>query len=173
MNIETIIKFLNALIPISITILGTYIAYQQWLTNERKRKQDLFELRRKYIYSKTLNLIHNVPSIAKDILNAKLDSSSPIISYTRYYAEYNFLISVDDSQKLEILYYDIMRAINHFSEQGLENFADSVKAYEQNTKDELKQKLNDLLEKYLRIENDSISFKIKRILNNFLKKKYR
>ena len=79
MDIETIIKYLNALIPISITLLGTYIAYQQWQTNERKRKQDLFELRRKYIYAKAMELIHGVPRIAEKMLKDESNYDSIFI----------------------------------------------------------------------------------------------
>ncbi len=152
MNIETIIKYLNALIPISITILGTYIAYQQWITNERKRKQELFELRRKYIYSKSLELLHSAPSIAKSIINDNLTEESIFVKYAKYYAEYNFLLKTKDSQNLEKFYMDTTIAISNIASGGMDNYDKNVKDYEEKTKDLLKANLNKIVEKYLRIE---------------------
>lgn len=152
MDIETIIKYLNALIPISITILGTYIAYQQWLTNERKRKQDLFELRREHIYSKSLELIHSVPSIAKDILKDNLSEKSILIRYIKTYKEYSFLIGAKDCEKLENFYKNSIKAISDIASCGIENYDKNVKNYEDNIKDLLEKDLNNIVEKYLRIE---------------------
>lgn len=152
MDIETIIKYLNALIPISITLLGTYIAYQQWLTNERKRKQDLFELRRKYIYSKSLELLHGVPSIAKSIINDNLSEDSIFIKYAKYYNEYSFLLKNKDSQCLENFYREVIKAICKIASGGIDNYDSNVKEYEEKNKDLLKTNLNKIVERYLRIE---------------------
>lgn len=42
---KEIIDIFSALLTPTIGLFGMYIAFQQWLTNERKRKQDLFEKR--------------------------------------------------------------------------------------------------------------------------------
>lgn len=42
---ENIFKAFGALAPLVGTALLAYIAYQQWQTNERKRRQELFEMR--------------------------------------------------------------------------------------------------------------------------------
>ena len=152
MNIETIIKFLNALIPISITILGTYIAYQQWITNERKRKQDLFDLRREHIYSKSLELIHSVPSTAKAILKDNLSEKSILVRYIKTYKEYSFLLKAKDCEKLENFYKNSIKAISDIASDGIENYDKNVKNYEDNIKDLLEKDLNNIVEKYLRIE---------------------
>lgn len=152
MDMETIIKYLNALIPISITILGTYIAYQQWLTNERKRKQDLFELRREHIYSKSLELIHGVPSTAKAILKGKLSEKNILVRYIKTYKEYSFLLKVKDCEKLEKFYKNSIKAISDIASDGIENYDKNVKNYEDNIKDLLEKDLNNIVEKYLRIE---------------------
>lgn len=44
-NYEYLIKALSVFLPLLITLFMAYIAYQQWQTNERKRKQDLFDKR--------------------------------------------------------------------------------------------------------------------------------
>lgn len=152
MDMETIIKYLNALIPISITILGTYIAYQQWLTNERKRKQDLFELRREHIYSKSLELIYSIPSVAKAILKDNLSEKSILVRYIKTYKEYSFLLKVKDYEKLEKFYKDSIKVISDIASDGVENYDKNIKNYEDNIKDLLEKDLNNIVEKYLRIE---------------------
>ena len=42
---EYLVKAVGAFLPLITTILMAYIAYQQWQTNERKRKQNLFDKR--------------------------------------------------------------------------------------------------------------------------------
>ena len=153
MDIETIIKYLNAFILISITILGTYIAYQQWITNERKRKQDLFELRRKYIYSKSLELLHNIPNVAKSILNDNLSEDSIFIKYAKYHNEYGFLLKTKDSQCLENFYKEAIKVICKIVSDSIDNYDKNIKEYEEKTKVLLKDDLNKIMEKYLRIEN--------------------
>ncbi len=152
MDIETIIKYLNALIPISITLLGTYIAYQQWQTNERKRKQDLFELRRKYIYAKAMELIHGVPRIAEKMLKDESNYDSIFIQCARYFTEYNFLLKPNDAKKLDNFFKDVIKIVCNISNDGIENFDKNIKTYESRTKEDLKNNLNNILEKYLRIE---------------------
>lgn len=44
-NYEYLIKAIGAFLPFLIAIFMAYVAYQQWQTNERKRKQDLFDKR--------------------------------------------------------------------------------------------------------------------------------
>lgn len=48
---EYLIKAIGAFLPFLVAIFMAYIAYQQWQTNERKRKQDLFDKRWK-LYKK-------------------------------------------------------------------------------------------------------------------------
>lgn len=60
-NYEYLIKALASFLPLLITLFMAYIAYQQWQTNERKRRQDLFEKRfdlYKRIQKKLNELIH-------------------------------------------------------------------------------------------------------------------
>ncbi len=169
MDIETIIKILNALIPISITILGTYIAYQQWLTNERKRKQDLFELRRRYIYSNSMELLYSLPGIAKGALNNKLSNDSLLFKYSRYYREYGYLLKPEDSEKILQFYAEIMKALFKIIQGGLENYEKNVKDYELNTQELLRNNLNEIAEKYLRIENDNLFKRLFNFLCNKIK----
>ena len=44
-NYKNIIDAVAAFLPFLIALFMAYIAYQQWRTNEQKRKQDLFNLR--------------------------------------------------------------------------------------------------------------------------------
>ncbi len=59
MIIDKIIDISKALLTPMIGLLGIYIAYQQWQTNERKRKQDLFE-RRWTFYTELKLLFENL-----------------------------------------------------------------------------------------------------------------
>lgn len=108
MNISLIVSSKITLTSI-IAILGVYIAYQQWITSERKRKQDLYEMRRKYLYSKCLEMIYKVPKIAKKIINEKLREKDIIIEFARNRLEYRFLISEKDDINLEKFYIDILK----------------------------------------------------------------
>ena len=99
MELNTLINYSNSLVAPSLAIFGAFIAYQQWNTNERKRKQDLFELRQKHLYSKLLQLIKTVPSIAEDILNKENYNKFDILTnYSKSRLEYGFLLSKKDSR---------------------------------------------------------------------------
>src|SRR5574344_627565 len=54
-NYEYLIKAVGAFLPFLIAIFMAYIAYQQWQTDERKRKQELYNLRYDNLFLLVLN----------------------------------------------------------------------------------------------------------------------
>lgn len=159
MNIGLIVSSKITLTSI-IAILGVYIAYQQWITNERKRKQDLYEMRRKYLYSKCLEMIYKVPKIAKKIINGKLSEKDIIIEFARNRSEYRFLISKEDDTKLENFYIDILKEINKIASNQNDDLEFCINQYEIVNCDLLKKQLNLIFDNYLRIENKNIFQKL-------------
>ena len=160
MDINSYIDISKSLLTPIIAILGVYIAYQQWITNERIRKQELYELRRNYLYSKCLEMIYNVPRIAKEISKDKLNEKNIIFKFAKCRAEYKFLITEEDDTKLENLFIEILKEINKIASAKTENIDFHIQQYETNNSDSLKKQLNSIFTKYLRIENKNIIQKL-------------
>ena len=71
---EYLIKAIGAFLPFLIAIFMAYIAYQQWQTNERKRRQDLYDKRYEF-YEAILNKINEIEK-TKFLNNADISSTS-------------------------------------------------------------------------------------------------
>lgn len=93
MGIDTIGLSLAALLTPLIALLAAYIAWQQWKTNERKLKLDLYD-RRFRIYEATRQLILSI------IRNADVESEE-IQKFQLTVAEARFLFGSDITGYLE------------------------------------------------------------------------
>lgn len=71
-NYEYLIKAIAAFLPFLIAIFMAYIAYQQWQTNERVRKKDLFEKRFKY-YLEMRNIFESILSQDTELAASSLE----------------------------------------------------------------------------------------------------
>lgn len=76
---------LSALLTPAITILGAYIAWQQWRTNRNKLKLDLFE-RRFAVYDAARSLI-------RDVLTQTNPSDEQLLKFLANTGEARFLLS--------------------------------------------------------------------------------
>jgi|GEM_PF-2914530 hypothetical protein len=156
MELNTLINYSNSLVAPSLAIFGAFIAYQQWNTNERKRKQDLFELRQKHLYSKLLQLIKTVPSIAEDILNKENYNKFDILTnYSKSRLEYGFLLSKKDSENITKLHAQIFIIVSKFVTEGPEQLKENIDKYHSEIMQKFEDDLYDIFEKYMRIENST------------------
>lgn len=71
-NYEYFINAVGAFLPFLISCLMVVIAFQQWKTNERKRRQDLFDKRFKF-YCEMKNIFEAIYEGDEEALN--LDST--------------------------------------------------------------------------------------------------
>ena len=65
-NSNILIDILSAALTPIIAILGSYIAYQQWKTNEKSRKQSLYEYRYEKIFKPVLDICNKTVDSIKD-----------------------------------------------------------------------------------------------------------
>ncbi len=156
MDTDLLIKYFTALLTPTIAIIGVYIAYQQWITSERKRRQELFELRHKYLYSEIIRLIKTLPSIVKMItLKDNFDGYDEIIDYSRHRIEYGFLISKEDADKLAKLHAQVFIEMVKMIKDGKENLSRNLEEYNSKTLCLFENSVEDIFDKYLRIDDKS------------------
>ena len=103
---EYLIKAVGALLPFIITVFMAYIAYQQWQTNERQRKQELFEMRHKH-------LIEPIKQILSELHKNKIyDLNLPLESFINDFYKYRFLISEYDAHELNCKFKIMLKNYN-------------------------------------------------------------
>lgn len=79
-NYEYLINAIGACLPFLIACFMGYVAYQQWQTNERKRRQDLFDKRFKF-YCEMKNIFEAMYDGDLETLN--LDSTHILLNDNR------------------------------------------------------------------------------------------
>ena len=114
---EYLIKAVGALLPFIITVFMAYIAYQQWQTNERQRKQELFEMRHKH-------LIEPIKQILSELHKNKIyDLLFPVCNFRLYSRSHKSFISAyrtkpdgyKISKKIHFRYaYNLLSKVNFF-----------------------------------------------------------
>lgn len=161
MGFSYIFAFVRALFKIEIlfAILGLYIAWQQWQTNERMRKQNLFEKRYDNLYLPILKCLENILRIkdkkgTKDKKKQQIEAE--IVEFWKQYNKYKFLISEKDNEILNNHYESILEIIQKQYNDAAECMFDLLMLIR-----ELNQ-MEALLARYLRIEPDSIKYKLKK-----------
>jgi len=166
---------LNTLISAKamLAVIMAYIAYQQWQTNERKRRQDLFEMRYEHLYKNTSDAIGKISKIFELNRDKIEEFQNNYKADSEKLNKYSFLIKRKDFKKLEnYLKEAVINTVSEYK-MKLEDNEDV-----QNKNDDLQNKINLLLEPYLRIESevdlfglvknfaiDFYEFFLKRILN--------
>lgn len=101
-NYEYLIKAIGAFLPFLIAVFMAYIAYQQWQTNERKRRQELFELRYEKLFLLILNDSNRYDMEEKDKfenLNTE-EIEQQRKNFNKQLHKYKFLIKQSDFDKL-------------------------------------------------------------------------
>lgn len=159
-NNKSAIDILSALLTPTIALLTAFIAYQQWQTNERKRKQDLFELRYENIYKNAIIFLDAVenPITTIDELQNRFNKMTQIL------LKYGFLIKQNDNIRLFYLIGEFFNLCARF-----ENLNAKEKISEHNDfllkKKNIRNQIMDLLIVYLQIEQPSIFEKAKDWVN--------
>lgn len=108
-NSNTLIDILSASLTPIIAILGSYVAYQQWKTNEKSRKQSLYDYRYEKIFKPVLDICNKTINSIKDgkienivelneLHNTKLTNIE----------KYSFLLKEDDFVQI-LCCYDVIR----------------------------------------------------------------
>ena len=102
-----ILKLIKCIFEIEtlLAIFGGYIAWQQWQTNERKRKQDLFEKRYDNLYLPILKCSESIMHIKDSKVSKekrKQQIENEIAEFWKQYNKYKFLISEHHEKRAKI-----------------------------------------------------------------------
>jgi len=161
---ENIIKAFGALAPFFGTVFLAYIAYQQWQTNERQRRKELFEMRYEHLYKFIIDTINNLFKISIKYHDDKNKESLLIEQRDEIFnifLKYVYLIKKQDSEKLYGIFHSALKDI--FKLKITDRDAIFKKYTELNIY--YHSKIDKLLEPYLRIEPN---YTIWDILKNFI-----
>jgi len=153
----------DTFLPFLIAFFMAYVAYQQWQTNERKRKFDL--------YNRRYDLFNSVYKMLKNIDNSKSNESNDVITQeiSENLGKYQFLIKPQDYKLImetcNIIVRDQIKQQQKQGKEFADNYSEFLKKKEENLK-----KIGDIMEFYLRIENENLIEKIKKYKLKFFKK---
>lgn len=163
-NAKSWIDILSALLAPAVATLTILIAYLQWRTNERKRKQDLFEMRYDNLYFPIYTCIKNIQEMK--CIDVSLEEKGKRIQdeiqkFWIKFCKYKFLITNEDSEKLSQHHNYILDIIQKYDYQN--------KNSEVNAEEILSiialiyhlMQMEEILTKYLRIEPDTRLYKVK------------
>lgn len=168
-NIKDWIDILSALLTPVIAILTVTIAFFQWQTNEKKRKQDLFDMRYDKLYFPIFICTERIRKIKEEDLS--LDEKgkqiqNEISDFWRQFCKYKFLITNEDREKLQKHYNYILEIIQKYdyknkditnnAEEFLSVFALMCHLMSMET----------ILAKYLSIEPDTFYYRTKCRISN-------
>ena len=102
---NTLIDILSASLTPIIAILGSYIAYQQWKTNEKSRRQSLYDYRYEKIFKPVLDICNKTINSIKD---GKIENIAELneLHNTKLtnIEKYSFLLKENDYIQLMIDY---------------------------------------------------------------------
>lgn len=156
---KDLIDILSALLTPCVAAITGYIAYQQWQTNERKRKQDLFEKRYNNLYMPILKCSENITKI-KDLAlsdnekNKKIEDE--INKFWNKYNKYKFLITQYDAEILQNNYNHMLKIIKEHKYKDVNFKTDKASILSVMKLLYFFSIMEKILSKYLRIENDSL-----------------
>lgn len=106
-NSNTLIDILSASLTPIIAILGSYIAYQQWKTNEKSRKQSLYDYRYEKIFKPVLDICNKTINSIKDGKIENIEELNELHNTKLTNIEkYSFLLKENDYIQLMINYGD-------------------------------------------------------------------
>lgn len=171
-NSKDWIDISSALLTPVVAILGCFIAYRQWKTSEKQRKQDLFDKRYENLFNPILNCIKEINSIngSKISNKTKLKKIETVTQkFGEQYFKYRFLISQQDDEKLNKEYQSIVDMIKNAEHEDIEDVVLFLLVFKHFNE------IEKTLSKYLRIEPNSYFYNMKqhfRKLNPKTWKKY-
>lgn len=102
-NTKDWVDYMSALLTPVIAIFGCFIAYRQWRTSEKERKQYLFDKRYDNLYVPILKCIENIAKIHSSETDANLKREKireEIQNFRSQYNKYRFLVSAKDDEIL-------------------------------------------------------------------------
>ena len=98
---HTWIEILSATLTPTIAIVGGHIAYQQWKTSEKSRKQELFNMRYDNIFKPLLYVCNRtIDSIESNKITNLEELNNLHITKLSNIEKYSFLLKEDDFAKL-------------------------------------------------------------------------
>lgn len=147
------VDIFSALLTPIVAIFAGIIAYQQWQTQEKQRKQDLFEKRYDNLYKKTTDIHYKMMNLNLEDIKDKSEFLKLTIEHIENIEKYGFLLNEIDAKKL--------LKITKNWRTHIKNFSDSVNLDLDRYRDNQEACLNDiklLLNSYLRIEDNPKNF---------------
>ena len=144
---EYLIKAIGAFLPFLIALFMAYIAYQQWQTNETKRRQDLYDKRLEFYWA----MLNKIDEIEKAKFTNKEDISKEEAKLNILIEKYEFLVSKRDSEELTnlILWARGVKLKSKYKKSKYPHFSVELNEYKQL---EIENRITEIFEKYLRIE---------------------
>lgn len=147
------VDIFSALLTPIVAIFAGIIAYQQWQTQEKQRKQDLFEKRYDNLYKKTIDIHYKMMNLNLKDIKDKSEFLKLTIEHVENIEKYGFLLNENDTNKL--------LKITKNWRSHIKDFSDSVNLDLDRYRDNQEACLNDiklLLKSYLRIEDNPKNF---------------
>ena len=168
------VDIFSALLTPTVAIFAGIIAYQQWQTQEKQRKQDLFEMRYDNLFKVILENTNRYDMYKKEKFeNLNFEEKQKLDDEFRLKLhKYKFLITKEDFEKLITSYNNICSSLikeeQTMKEQNKIDITNTL-----NKMKNLFDEMEEILDKYLRIEQEPIFYKLKRFFHmhkNFNKK---
>lgn len=168
-SISSLIDIFSALLTPMIAILTGMIAYLQWKTNERKRKQDLFEMRYDNLYLPIYTCTKHIQEIKETKLSLE-EKGAKIQDETQKFwfkfCKYKFLITNEDSERLSQHYNYILEIFQKYNYQNQNSEANAEEILSIIALIYHLMKMEEILTRYLKIESDSMFYILKCKFNN-------
>lgn len=164
-NTKDWVDVFSALLTPTVAILAVYIALQQWQTQEKQRKQDLYEKRYDNLYYPIILCTEKISKIKeKNISEVEKNNilEKEIQQFWLQYHKYKFLISNQDDEKLTNCYNYIIEILKKYNTNpNNKNKSQEDISFVLTLLCHLAT-MESTLAKYLRIENDCFIYKIKK-----------
>ena len=158
-NSKDWIDIFSALLTPTIAIFAGFIAYQQWQTQEKQRRKDLYELRYENLFKVILENTKRYDMYKKEEFdNIDFKEKNKLDEEFRLkLPKYKFLITKKDFNKLIEIYTIICtlfkaeeRATNKQDKKGTEAALKDIDNYFN--------QMDEIIEKYLRVEKEPFKF---------------
>ena len=166
-NSKDWIDISSALLTPVVAIFGCLIAYRQWTTSEKQRKQDLFDKRYENLFNPILNCVQEINTINKSKFSNKTKLKRIEIVTQKFgeqYFKYRFLISQQDDEKLSKEYQSIVDAIKNVKHKDVEDVILFLLIFRHYAE------IEKILSNYLRIEPNTCFYAIKNYLKELKSK---
>lgn len=174
-NPKSWIDILSAGLTPIIAIVTTFIAWQQWITNERKRKQDLFDKRYDNLFLPILKNAENYDyyknNETTNIDYQVIKEENEKLHYQLH--KYKFLIKQKDFKKIMELHGKLCKCLQEETKYQTGNVKDD-KTTAKTIYDDLiniNDQIENILTKYLLIEDNNFFIKFVKYLKDKIKRR--